>query len=60
MAITFVIILVLMAAITFLRPLQKPMVLPVREAFDMRPSPVIKWLGVTVIALTIMLYIIFW
>ncbi len=60
MAITFVIVLVLMAAITFLRPLQKPMVLPVREAFDMRPSPVIKWLGVTVIALTIMLYIIFW
>ena len=60
MAITFVIILVLMAAITFLRPLQKPMVLPVREAFDMRPSPVIKWLGITVIALTIMLYIIFW
>jgi len=60
MAITFIIVLVLMAAITFWRPLQKPMVLPVREAFDMRPSPVIKWLGVTVIALTIMLYIIFW
>jgi SSS family solute:Na+ symporter len=60
MAITFVIILVLMAAITLWRPLQKPMVLPVREAFDMRPSPLIKWLGVTVIALTITLYIIFW
>ncbi len=60
MAITFGIILVLMAAITFWRPLKKPMVLPVRESFDMRPSPVIKWLGGTVIALTITLYIIFW
>ena len=60
MAITFGIILVLQAAITFWRPLKKPMVLPVREAFDMRPSPVIKWLGVLVIALTITLYIIFW
>jgi SSS family solute:Na+ symporter len=60
MAITFVVILVLQAAITFWRPLEKPMVLPVRETFDMRPSPVIKWLGVTVIALTITLYIIFW
>ncbi len=60
MAITFVIILVIMAAITRWKPLRAPVKLAVRESFDMRPSPAVKWLGLAVVIITIALYIIFW
>ncbi len=59
MAITFVVILVVMALITCIKPLAEPKVMPVREEFDMRPAPSVVWLGVIVIAVTIGLYIIF-
>ncbi|MHC4656778.1 MAG: sodium:solute symporter family transporter, partial [Planctomycetota bacterium] len=59
MAITFVIILVVMALITCIKPLSEPKVMPVREEFDMRPAPSVAWLGAIVIAVTIGLYIIF-
>ena len=60
MAITFILILIMMAFITKLKPLKKPVEMPVRESFDMRPTKAVKWLGITVILLTIALYIIFW
>ena len=60
MAITFGVILLVMAALTLLRPLDKPKVMPVREAFDMRPAPAVKYLGIAVVLITITLYIIFW
>ncbi len=60
MAITFVIILIVMGIITKLKPLAEPKVMPVREEFDMRPAPSVVWLGAIVIAITIVLYIIFW
>jgi SSS family solute:Na+ symporter len=60
MAITFGIILVVMAAITLAIPLKEPRVLPVREDFDARPAPSIKILGVVVIVITLLLYVIFW
>jgi len=59
MAITFVIILIVMALITYMKPLAEPKVMPVREEFDMRPAPSVVWLGAIVIAVTIGLYIIF-
>ncbi len=59
MAITFVVILVVMALITCIKPLAEPKVMPVREEFDMRPAPSVVWLGAIVIAVTIGLYIIF-
>ena len=60
MAITFVIILIVMAIITKLKPLAEPKVMPVREEFDMRPTPSVIWLGALVIAITLVLYVIFW
>ena len=60
MAITFVAILVIMAGMTLWKPLQEPVQLAVRESFDLRPSPAVKWLGLAVVIITIALYIIFW
>jgi len=60
MAITFVVLIVAMAAITFSYPLRKPVELPVQEGFDLRSSPLVKGLGAVVVALSIALYVIFW
>ncbi|NUM76103.1 solute:sodium symporter family transporter [candidate division KSB1 bacterium] len=60
MAITFVIIIAVMAVLTIMKPLAQPKVLPVREEFDMRPAPSVLWLGGVVILLTVTLYAIFW
>ena len=60
MAITFGVILLTMAAITIVKPLAEPKVIPVREDFDMRPTPAVIWLGAVVIAITLALYAIFW
>ncbi len=60
MAITFVILIFVMAIITKVMPLPQPKVMPIRENFDMKPSPSVIWLGAAVIVITIVLYIIFW
>ncbi len=60
MAITFVIDLIVMGVITAVAPLPAPKVLPVREDFDMRPAKSVVWLGAVVIAITLVLYAIFW
>lgn len=60
MAITFAVIILVLAVMTLLKPLQSPKVMPVRREFDMKPAPAVLWLGVGVIAATILLYIIFW
>jgi SSS family solute:Na+ symporter len=60
MAITFVSILVVMTILTMVKPLPEPKVLPVREEFDMRPAKSVVWLGAAVIAITLVLYAIFW
>ncbi len=60
MAITFVILLLVMGAITWFRPLEKPVVLPSRPDFDMSPTPKALWAGGVVIVLTLTLYVIFW
>jgi len=60
MAITFGIILVVMSVLTLIQPLEKPVVMPVREQFNMKPAPIVKILGAAVVVITIALYIIFW
>lgn len=60
MAITFGLIILVMMVITFRRPLVEPKVMPVREQFDMKPAGSVVWLGAVVIAVTIVLYVIFW
>jgi SSS family solute:Na+ symporter len=57
-AITFGVVLLIMALITLAKPLTEPKILPVRQEFDMRSTPAIKWLGVIVIGLTVGLYIL--
>jgi len=59
MAISFVIIIVLLILMTVIKPLKEPVEMPVREQFDMKPTPSVLWLGAIVIAVTIGLYIIF-
>ncbi len=60
MAITFVAILIIMWIITKIKPMDKPKEMPVRPGFDMETNRTVVWLGMLVIAITIVLYIIFW
>ncbi len=60
MAITFGVIIIAMVLLTLIKPLKEPKVMPVREEFDMKPTPVVLWLGGTVIIVTLILYAIFW
>jgi SSS family solute:Na+ symporter len=59
MGITFAVLMLLLAALTALKPLRTPVVLPEQKDFDLRPAPSIKWLGPLVIAATLVLYVIF-
>jgi len=60
MAITFGIILLLMTIITLVKPLKEPVKLPKRTDIDMTPTPKLVWTGVSVILVTLILYVIFW
>jgi SSS family solute:Na+ symporter len=60
MAITFGVILIVMFVMTKVKPLPEPKIMPVREGFDMKPTPSVIWLGAAVIAATLVLYGIFW
>ena len=60
MAITFAIIILVMALISFINPLKTSKEMPVQENFDMRPAPSVVWLGSAVIVAVIIFYIIFW
>jgi SSS family solute:Na+ symporter len=60
MAITFIIIVAIMALITLIKPLEKPVTMPERKDFNMQSSPIVKWFGAIIVATVIILYIIFW
>jgi SSS family solute:Na+ symporter len=61
MAVTFAIILAIMTLITILKPMDRPKEMPVREGFEeIRLEKSIKYTGITVIAVTLLLYVIFW
>lgn len=60
MAITFGVLVVVMAVITKARPLAEPKPMPVRQDFDMRPAPSVLWLGAAVIAGVVAFYVAFW
>ncbi len=61
MAITFALILAIMALLTILKPLESPKVMPVREGFeDIRLAKSVQYIGIAVIAVTLVLYVIFW
>jgi len=60
MAICFFVILAVLAIMTLVRPLPQPVTLPVNEQMDMRSDHRTKIFGGAVIALTLLLYVIFW
>lgn len=60
MAVCFFIVIAVLTAITLLKPLPKPVELPVNEKMDVTASKKAKMYGIGVVALTIALYIIFW
>lgn len=60
MALCFGIVLVVLTVITVLRPLPKPVELPVNPAMDLTTSQAAKRFGWVVVALTLALYVVFW
>ena len=60
MAICFAAVLAVLGIITLLKPMPKPVDLPVNASMDMRVDRGTKVLGGIVVALTLLLYIIFW
>ncbi|MBM4088474.1 MAG: sodium/solute symporter [Planctomycetes bacterium] len=60
MAVCFFAIVVVLTAITVIRPLAKPIQLPVNPLMSMETSKGAKVFGVIVILLTLTLYVIFW
>ncbi len=60
MAITAVCLTLVMAVVTAIKPLSKPVVMPINKDFDMTHSPVVPLAGVAIIGVTVFLYYIFW
>jgi len=58
--IAFVIVAVIMTAITFAKPLAEPKELPVREDMDVKTEPIVKIAGAVVVLAVAVFYIIFW
>jgi len=60
MAVCFFIVLLTLTALTLLRPMAKPVELPVNEKMNVTTSKNAKAYGIGVVALTLLLYVIFW
>jgi SSS family solute:Na+ symporter len=60
MAVCLFVILVLMAVITWLKPLEKPVELPTNTRIQLESSSGAKMAGIAVVVVTLILYGIFW
>ena len=60
MAICFAAVLAVLGVITLLKPMAKPVNLPVNASMDMRVDGGTKVFGGVVVALTLLLYVVFW
>jgi len=60
MAICFVIVLAVLGVITLLKPMARPVELPVNASMDMRVDRSTRLFGGVVVALTLLLYVAFW
>ena len=60
MAVCFFVVLALMAVLTWLKPLAKPVVLPVQTKIALESSKGAKAAGIVVVVVTLILYGIFW
>lgn len=43
-----------------LRRIERPVEMPVREAFDDKPAPLVLWLGAAIVVTVIGLYVLLW
>ncbi len=59
MGITCLLVMLLMGIITWLKPLTTPVELPVRTDIDVTPSRGVKAWGLSIVAVTVLLYIVF-
>ncbi len=60
MAISFGVVIAVLAILTLLFPLKEPALLPQKGNLNMEKSRSVKWVGAAVCILTVALYIIFW
>jgi len=60
MAICFAIVLAVLGVITLLKPMARPVELPVNASMDMRVDRSTRLFGGVVVALTLLLYVAFW
>ena len=60
MALCFGIIMTILAVLTLINPLKKPIELPVNKSMNLESSRGAKIFGLVVVALTLVLYAIFW
>jgi SSS family solute:Na+ symporter len=60
MAICFFVVFVIMMAVTLIRPLKQPVVMPTTQLIALESSPVAKIWGWLVVIATIALYAVFW
>ncbi len=59
MAITFIVIIIVMAAVTLTRPLEKEKELPVGQDISPVTEPVVNRIGIVIVLITVALYVIF-
>ena len=59
MALCFIIIFVVLGILTLIKPMAKPVELPVNPKMDMTQAKSTKWYGIGVVILTVILYIVF-
>jgi SSS family solute:Na+ symporter len=60
MAVTFAVLIVVMSVITAVKPLPEPKVISKTSDIDMTSSATVKIFGGIIVAVTVVLYIIFW
>jgi SSS family solute:Na+ symporter len=60
MAITFLLVIAVMAGFTFARPLATPVTFETTSTMDLTPSRSARVGGVIVVATTVLLYVVFW
>lgn len=57
---TFVLVCMIMGALTLIQPMSEPKTLPVREDLDLQSDPKVKALGGIVIAAVVVFCVVFW
>jgi len=58
--VTFQLVILIMALMTFWKPLETPRQLPVRQDVDVQTKPEVKVIGGIVLVLIVVFYMLFW